>query len=150
MRGVVSAELEADVLAVNATFYAAFESGDLDGMRQVWDDTQDVICVHPGWSPVRGAAALHRSWAMVMASTPYIQFILTDVIVSVRGDVASVTCSENVLAAGGETPAAGFSGGQAVATNLFRLTPAGWRLWIHHASPVLSQEHGALDGGLDP
>ena len=143
----MSDESEVDVLGANAAFYAAFESGDLDGMRSVWDDGDDVICVHPGWRPVRGAAALHRSWAVVMANTPYIQFILTDVAVSVRGDVAAVTCSENVLAAGDETPAEAFAGGKAVATNVFRLTAVGWRLWIHHASPVLSPVDGPAPEG---
>jgi len=31
-----------------------------------------------------------------------------------------------------------FGGGKAVATNVFVRTPAGWRLWIHHASPVMT------------
>jgi ketosteroid isomerase-like protein len=31
-----------------------------------------------------------------------------------------------------------FGGGAAVATNVFVRTPDGWRLWVHHASPVLS------------
>ncbi len=47
--------------------------------------------------PVRGSGAVARSWALVMASISYIQFILTDVEVSLRGDVATVTCTENVL-----------------------------------------------------
>ena len=35
---------------------------------------------------------------------------------------------------------AGLAGGRAVATNVFRRTPDGWRLWLHHASPVLTRE----------
>ena len=34
--------------------------------------------------------------------------------------------------------APGFAGGRAVATNVFRRTTDGWRLWVHHASPVLT------------
>ena len=34
----------------------------------------------------------------------------------------------------------GLAGGRAVATNVFRRTPEGWRLWLHHASPVLTRE----------
>jgi hypothetical protein len=73
-----------------------------------------------------------------MANTPYIQFFLTDVEVSVLRDVASVTCTENVLTADEMTDDGSFNGAKAVATNVFIRTAGDWRLWIHHASPVLS------------
>jgi ketosteroid isomerase-like protein len=133
--------VEQAVLSANSEFYAAFETGDLDAMTGLWVPSGHAVCIHPGWAPVVGAAAVRRSWAVIMANTPYIQFILTDVDVTVVGDVASVTCTENVLSADEETPVEGFAGGKAVTTNVFRrmLEPGdGWRLWIHHASPVLS------------
>jgi ketosteroid isomerase-like protein len=129
-----------EVEDVNAAFYRCFEAGDLDGMQQIWLDDPEALCVHPGALPVRGTGAINRSWALIMANTPYIQFFLTDVEVSVRGDIASVTCTENVLTAG-EVADAAFTGARAVATNVFCRTTEGWRLWIHHASPVLSSEH---------
>lgn len=129
---------EALVLAANGDFYAAFERGDLDAMGNVWADDDGVICVHPGAAPIRGRAAVMRSWLALMASSPYIQFFLTDVEASVVHDLASVTCTENVLAADASTPPGAFAGGRAVASNVFRRTAEGWRLWIHHASPVLS------------
>lgn len=135
------ADDRAAVEAVNAAFYGAFEDGDLDGMRELWLAAPEPVCVHPGAPPLRGIAAIHRSWAVIMANTPYIQFFLTDVEVAVRGDVASVTCTENVLTGGEHTGPDAFGGGRAVATNVFVRTPDGWRLWIHHASPVLSGGH---------
>jgi SnoaL-like protein len=72
-----------------------------------------------------------------MANTPYIQFFLTDVEVSIRGEVATVTCTENVLT-GDERPDV-FGGARAVATNVFLRQGDDWRLWVHHASPVLSE-----------
>lgn len=126
------------VLAANEQFYAAFENGDFDAMQAVWADDDGVVCVHPAAAPIRGRAAVMRSWLVLMASAPYIQFFLTDVEASVVADLASVTCTENVLSAGVDTPVGVFAGGRAVASNVFRRTPDGWRLWIHHASPVLS------------
>jgi len=79
-----------------------------------------------------------------MANTSYIQFFLTDVDVQVSGDVAVVTCSENILTPGPADADAVFGGSRAVCTNVFRRTPAGWRMWIHHASPVLSPGTGSL------
>jgi ketosteroid isomerase-like protein len=130
---------------VNTSFYQAFEAADLDRMRDLWLDDQETLCVHPGALPVRGTAAINRSWALIMANTPYIQFFLTDVEVSVLDDVASVTCTENVLTADEMTDDDAFAGAKAVATNVFVRTTEGWRLWIHHASPVLSAGHHDSD-----
>lgn len=126
------------MLRVNDAFYAAFESADLDVMTELWVDDPEAMCVHPGALPVRGASAISRSWALIMANTPYIQFFLTDVETSVLGDVASVTCTENVLTAANASEVGSFNGAKAVATNVFVRTANGWRLWIHHASPVIS------------
>jgi ketosteroid isomerase-like protein len=129
------------VEAMNTAFYGAFEAADLDTMQDLWLEDPDTLCVHPGALPVRGTGAINRSWALIMANTPYIQFFLTDVEVSVWADVASVTCTENVLTGDETTGPDAFGGAKAVATNVFVRTPDGWRLWIHHASPVLSAEH---------
>jgi ketosteroid isomerase-like protein len=76
-----------------------------------------------------------------MANTDYIQFFLTDVQVSVAGDTAVVTCTENVLSADDRIASEVFSGGRAQALNVFTRAPEGWRLWIHQASPVGSGQH---------
>lgn len=129
------------VLAANAGFYAAIETADMDLMESLWLPGDETVCVHPGSEPLRGTPSILRSWTVVMANLPYVQFFLTDVCVSVRGDVASIHCSENVLSAPDGTSVESFAGGRAVATNVFVRTSAGagavWRLWAHHASPVL-------------
>ena len=83
-----------------------------------------------------------------MAGTTYIQFFLTDVSVDVAGDTALVTCTENILSAGEGMPETTFAGARAVATNVFRRTPDGWRLWAHHGSPVIASDDE--DPGQDP
>ena len=129
----------AQLEAANEAYYAAFESADLDAMEALWLDDPDTVCVHPGQPPVRGTGPIRRSWALVMANTPYIQFFLTDVQTSVRGGVGTVTCTENVLTADENTGPDAFGGTKAVATNVFVHGEEGWQLWIHHASPVLSR-----------
>ncbi|HSK27487.1 MAG TPA: nuclear transport factor 2 family protein [Jiangellales bacterium] len=133
---------QAAVLAVNQAFYDAVEQGDLDALEAVWvdDERGAPVCVHPGLAPIHGRAGVLRSWAAVMAGTPYLQFVLTDVDVQVHGATAVVSCTENMLSAAEGMPTSSFAGGHAVATNVFRATPAGWRLWVHHASPVLSPQ----------
>lgn len=138
------------VLAANAALYDAFESADLDLMQAVWLNgahAEDVICVHPGWPALRGRGQVLRSWVMIMANTSSISFVLTDVDATVDGEVAVVTCVENILTGMPEVAepmpllgSAGLSGGRMSATNVFRHTDTGWRLWVHHSSPVLSAE----------
>jgi hypothetical protein len=45
----------------------------------------------PGWQLLRGRGRVMRSWALIFANTPYIQFFLTAVHVDIEGDVAIVT-----------------------------------------------------------
>ena len=130
--------VEDAVEAANAAFYAAVEQADAAAMELLWDDEQPlaVACVHPGAPPLRGRGLVLRSWSALMAGTDDIQFLLTDVTVAVEGDVAVVTCTENVVTRAGA--AAGL--GAAVATNVFRRRASGWRLQVHHASPLLLAE----------
>lgn len=132
---------EREVEEANARLYSAFETGDVDLMESVWDaDSSDaVVCVHPGWPMLRGRAAVLRSWSAVMAGTDYIQFFLTDVRVTVSGDTAAVTCTENVLSADRAVATDAFRGGRGQALSVFKRSSTGWRLWIHHSSPVGSE-----------
>lgn len=125
-----------DVEAANTALYTAFETGDVDLMEAVWDvqDPESVVCVHPGWPMLRGRANVLRSWSAVMAGTDYIQFFLTDVQVTDLGSTAVVTCTENVL-----TSADVGENASVVATNVFVRRPDGWRLVVHHGSPVLGR-----------
>ena len=132
-----------DVTAANAEFYAVIESGDLDRIQDLWDDCEDVACVHPGWPPVRGRSRVLRSWAVIMANTAYIQFFPTSVEVAVTADVAVVACEHSVIARTSDTEGGLGETARVVATNVFRRRDRGWRLWAHHASPVMT----ATDNG---
>lgn len=130
------------VEAANAEFYAAFESADIDRMADLWADGEhaaSLTCVHPGWPMLRGRAEILRSWALIMANTPYIQFVLADVRCEVLDTHAVVTCSEHILTADDGTEVGFASGGSVVSTNIFVRTDGGWRLLLHHGSPVLNQ-----------
>ncbi|MGA4850411.1 nuclear transport factor 2 family protein [Streptomyces sp. G5(2025)] len=165
MTGAARTDVEQVELA-NTAFYEALERGDFDKVSDLWldaeadgvtgddDDRTDesvdgtadgdaISCVHPGWPVLTGRGEVLRSYALIMANTEYIQFFLTDVKVGVAGDTALVTCTENILS-GGPPPEGGgelgpLVGQLVVATNVFRRTPDGWKLWSHHASPVLAE-----------
>ncbi|GAB3116428.1 nuclear transport factor 2 family protein [Streptomyces calidiresistens] len=136
------------VQAANTALYDAIERGDLEAMADSWMDDR-VSVVHPGWPVLNGRAEVLRSYALIMAGTEYIQFILTDVEVSVSGDTALVTCTENILSGGPreEDGSTGpLVGGVVAATNVFRRTHGGeWKVWAHHSSPIIVEEEDAED-----
>ncbi|MFJ9415398.1 MULTISPECIES: nuclear transport factor 2 family protein [unclassified Streptomyces] len=131
----------------NTTLYETIERGDHEALSELWLDGQ-VSVVHPGWPVLRGRGEVLRSYALIMANTEYIQFFLTDVEIDVIGDTALVTCTENILS-GGPAEDDGTVGpliGQlVVATNVFKRTEDGWRVWSHHGSPVLADREDDED-----
>ena len=128
---------QSDALAVagaNAAFYAAFEARDLDAMAEVWERSTRATCTHPGWPTLHGWVQVLGSWEAIFRNTPWIQFVLTDEVVEVEGDTAWVTITENILQ--GESVHAS----SAAALNLFVRRPGGdgWRMVVHHGSPLAS------------
>ena len=127
------------VEAAHAALYEAVERGDLDALADLWLE-DGVSVVHPGWEVLTGRSQVLRSYALIMANTDYIQFFLTDVRVSVQGDTALVTCTENILSGGPaerDGSVGSLVGGRVVATNVLRKVGDRWKLWSHHGSPVL-------------
>src|SRR5215207_1555772 len=120
---------EEEVLAANDAFYSAHEQRDLDAMRDVWEHTDRVVCVHPGWPILRGWPAVEESWRRILAGPGRNQFILTNSAVTVDGRIAWVTVDENLVA--------GTTAGTIAATNMYVHDGAAWKLVLHHGSPVV-------------
>lgn len=136
MLGVTDAD---DVRAANASFYAAFESLDLDAMAEVWERSDRASVTHPGWPTLRGWARVAGSWQAIFSATPFIQFVLTDEEVLVEGDVAMVSLDENILQSAGsptEGDAEELAGARVATTNVFVRGDRRWRMVNHHGSPV--------------
>ena len=123
-----------DVEQANASFYQAFETLDLARMDLVWAHGPHVKCVHPGWPILIGWEAVRASWEAIFQNTEEMRFTLSDVRAAAGGDLAWVTCTENIFSE--------VQGRLAVtsvlATNLFERGADGWRMVHHHASHVLS------------
>lgn len=136
----------AGVEAANEELYSAFEAGDLDRMGALWISGPDgamAKCIHPGGGTIRGMEAVLRSWALIMANSDDMQFIVTDVECVVQGPVATVNCTEIIIRPG--TAADPFTSSHAVATNAFIRVDGVWRMWLHHASPVMDPTAGGDD-----
>ncbi len=122
--------VEADVLEVNRSFYDAFEAGDFSAMSDLWVHEDRAVCVHPGWTALRGWASIAASWVAMFDGPQHIQFIVTDEHVSVNGTMAWVSCDENLLTVGASATVN--------ALNVFeRSTDGDWKMVAHHGAPVM-------------
>jgi ketosteroid isomerase-like protein len=123
-----------EVVAANARFYRAFEALDIAEMDRVWAHGDDVKCVHPGWPLLSGWDAVRESWARIFENTEEMRFTLSNVVAQVGGDLAWVSCTENILSdTGGRVSVTAI-----LATNLFERDGGDWRMVHHHASHVLT------------
>ena len=122
-----------DVEEANARFYRAFETLDIAEMDQVWVHGEQARCVHPGWPLLCGWDAVRASWQRIFDNTEEMRFTLSEVSVNVGGDLAWVTCTENIFSEVGER----VSVTAILATNVFERTLDGWRMVHHHGSHVL-------------
>lgn len=136
-----------DPLQAHRSFYDAVESADVDLMATLWAQSEHTTCVHPGAAPVRGTAAVLRTWTMLMANVGYIQFFLTDIDMmtfppgSDEPHTAVITCTENILSGEGLASAESFAGGKAIATSILVRDGQSWKIWMRHASPVIDLTH---------
>jgi ketosteroid isomerase-like protein len=116
----------------NASFYRAVEDLDVEAMDRLWLHEGWVRCIHPGWDLLVGWDLVRQSWEQIFSGTQWIRVIPTSVDVCVLGEVGMVGCAENITATSdGDVGVA-----VAQATNLFLMTPDGWRLVHHHSSPA--------------
>jgi ketosteroid isomerase-like protein len=118
-----------DVLVANQAFYEAHEARGFEAMSAIWEHSHRVVCIHPGWPILRGWTEVSGSWHRILGGPGRNQFIITNEAVAVEGDVAWVTCDENLVAGG--------AAGTVAATNIFSRNSGIWKLIAHHGSPVM-------------
>jgi ketosteroid isomerase-like protein len=119
---------------VEAAFYDAMASGDLDALMALWAEDEDICCIHPGGQRLDGAAAIRDGFAQMFGSGGL------RINAEVQHRWHSLGCAthsvvERVQVEIDGRPQWGF----VLATNVFLHTPAGWRMVLHHASPGTPQ-----------
>lgn len=121
-----------ELLEANERFYRVFEKLDYGAMEALWEQSDRVFCVHPGWSPLYGEKPVMDSWKRIMENTAVMHFDLVNVQGRVEGHTGVVTLFEQIQSqVGQERHSSG-----AVSTNLFAYDAQSgmWRLFHHHAS----------------
>ena len=126
-----TSEVEA-VGAANLAFYEAFSSLEIERMANVWEQSKRATCVHPGWRALFGWEVIRESWENIFSNTALMHFNITGVKVEVQGDVAWVSCVENITTLL-EDKAMDFA---IQTTNVFVRAEEGWRMVYHHGSQL--------------
>ena len=118
-------------------FYEAFERRDLATMMAVWAERDDVVCVHPRGPRLTGFEAVRDSWAQIFAgSGGGTMRVRATEVRKFDGNSVAVHSLVEVLAVPGQSGAS-----QSVsATNVYELTDGGWRMVVHHATPMAEPE----------
>ncbi len=123
---------EQRVREANERFYMAMNTLELDEMDEVWMDDPAAVCVHPGREAIIGYERIRESWAAIFSSSNSMSIAASNERVTVASDVAWVACTETISMMTGE----GLAAAAAQATNIFRRRGDGWRMIVHHASPI--------------
>lgn len=115
---------------IEAAFYDALQTADIDRLMACWADDDEIVCVHPGGPRVVGAGAIRTTFEAIFANGAIRawpeQVRKVDTMASV---VHNVLERVEVLTASGPTQA------YVLATNVYHKTAQGWRMVAHHASP---------------
>jgi uncharacterized protein (TIGR02246 family) len=116
---------------VEAAFYEAIARADLEAMMSVWAEDEEIVCTHPGGMRLTGYAMVREAWRRIFEGSVRLQIDLSNS-TAVQTPFAAVhTVIEQVSVAGDASLRA-----PVVATNVFLRTALGWRMVLHHASPV--------------
>jgi ketosteroid isomerase-like protein len=120
---------------IEAQFYDALRSGDIDKLMLCWADEDEISCVHPGGPRVVGVGAIRSAFDAMFANgtiraTP----------LRVRKIEALSSCVHNVIEKIEVMTQEGPREAYVIATNVYHKTPQGWRMVAHHASPGTARE----------
>ena len=115
---------------IEASFYEALQTADIERLMACWSDDDEIVCVHPGGPRVVGASAIRSTFDAIF-SNGSIRAWPEQVrkVESLASVVHNVLERVEVLTDNGPAQA------HVLATNVYHKTVHGWRMVAHHASP---------------
>ena len=115
-------------LSANLEFYRAFTTRNFAAMEGLWARKALVSCIHPGWAPLRDRGSVMQSWHDILSNADAPGIMCHDEAVAVYGDIAIVTCEEDL------------SANILIATNIFTKEDGAWRMVHHQAGPLVIRQ----------
>lgn len=117
--------------SAEAAFYSAFEARDADAMMAVWANDDSVVCIHPLTAPLNGRAAMAAGWLSIFEAAGKFR-VQVEVAHEMREAGQVIRVVREYLTVGDETAPRP----PILATNVYRKESDGWRMVLHHASPL--------------
>ena len=115
---------------VEAAFYEALQTADIDRLMACWADDDEIVCVHPGGPRVVGPGAIRATFDAIFANGS-----IRARPERVRKVEALASVVHNVLERVEVLTESGPAQAYVLATNVYHKTAQGWRMVAHHASP---------------
>ena len=120
---------------IEAAFYEALQSADIEKLMACWADEDEIVCVHPGGARLLGAGAIRAGFEALFGhgavrATP----LRVHQVTALSSAVHSVVERIEIMTQQGPQQA------YVIATNVYHKTAQGWRLVAHHASPGTLEE----------
>ena len=120
---------------VEAAFYEALQTADIDKLMACWADDDEIVCVHPGGPRVVGHGAIRAAFdAMFSNGSIAAEPLQVRKVESLASVVHNVLERIDVMTGQGVVQA------YVLATNVYHKTAQGWRMVAHHASPGTPRE----------
>jgi len=112
-------------------FYDALDEGDLEAMREVWEDSDELVCLLPMAPAVVGRQSMLKGWEPLLTGQVKIDIEVRHLHWIETPEIAIHLVEERVSVAGqaGRQP-------PMYATNLYRKREGGWRMIMHQNSPT--------------
>ena len=119
----------ADSLQAEESFYQAFQSCDIELMKDVWDKTDEVVCIHPSALRIYSYELIIASWEQIFSAQEGVSIIVNEPVYKIKPDTAIHYVKEELFV--GNSSVASI-----LATNIYQQTDQGWKMIAHHASPA--------------
>jgi ketosteroid isomerase-like protein len=111
-------------------YYDAIEAQDLEGMMQVWEDSEEILCLLPMQPTQRGPASVRRAWEPLLNGQISLDIEVKHLAWIESGPLAIHLVEEHVQAAGQAEKQTVY------ACNIYRQGDSGWRILMHQNSPT--------------
>ena len=115
---------------VNRSFYAHFEAADIQGMSNLWINSEEAWCTHPGWPTIFGWDQIRVSFEQIFSGPTPPQFLISNLRFHGDDHAAWVFVEENLLGSSLSTVAA---------VNVFKRIEGTWRMIGHQAAPLVPE-----------
>jgi ketosteroid isomerase-like protein len=130
-----------DSLQVEESFYQAFRNRSIELMKDIWDRTDEVICIHPGSPRIYSFELIIASWQQIFSAHHGTMIDISDIVYKLQDDVSIHYVKETPSV--NDKPVA-----SVYATNIYQQTDDGWKMIAHHASPAFSDSEVKMNPSL--